>query len=363
MIKQFHNFRVQMAFLFVVSMSLSGAITGTLFSILRWYYQQNVNADTRLAAWRQTMRAFGDTNAFLIVFVPLSFVMFMLLTKKYTGYFNTISTGIRHLANGDFSQKIHIESRSEFGGLAEHVNVAAKMLQEAIERGDFSETSKNELVVNLAHDLRTPLTSVLGYLHLILHDESLSEEQKRHFLTIAYTKTGRLEGLIDTLFEVTRLNYGMLPLKQTTFDVGHLLLQLSEEMYPIIEQANLTTRTTIEDNLFVHADGELLARVFENLMTNACRYGADGQYIDITAKTVGDTIEIRIFNYGSTIPEEDLPHLFDMFYTADKSRSSEHNSTGLGLFIAKNIIEQHEGTISVTSSLKETCFIINLRKI
>lgn len=101
----------------------------------------------------------------------------------------------------------------------------------------------------------------------------------------------------------------------------------------------------------------------ENLITNACRYGVDGQYIDITAKTVDDSLEIRICNYGSMIPEKDLPYLFDMFYTADKSRSSEHNSTGLGLFIAKNIVEQHEGTISATSSLKETCFIINLRKI
>ncbi|WP_107838151.1 sensor histidine kinase [Metasolibacillus meyeri] len=363
MIKRFYNLRMQMAFLFVVSIAFSGAITGALFSILRWYYKQNVNIDTNLAALRQTMRAFGDVNAFLVVFVPLSFIMFMLLTQKYTVYFQTISTGIRHLANGDFSQKIHIENRSELGEIAEHVNVAATMLQEAIERGDFSETSKNELIVNLAHDLRTPLTSVLGYLHLILQDESLSEEQKKHFLTIAYTKAGRLEGLIDTLFEVTRLNYGMLPLKQTTFNIGHLLLQLSEEMYPIIEQANLTIRTEIEDNLTVYADGELLARVFENLMANACRYGADGQYIDITAKAIGNYVEIRICNYGSTIPEEDLPYIFDMFYTTDKSRSSKHNSTGLGLFIAKNIIEQHDGTISARSSLKETCFIINLRKI
>ncbi|KYG90902.1 HAMP domain-containing sensor histidine kinase [Metasolibacillus sp. FSL H7-0170] len=363
MIKRFHNFRVQMAFLFAVSMAFSGAITGVIFSILRWYYKQNVYADTSLADLRQNLRAFGDTNAFLVVFALLSFLIFMLLTKKYTGYFQTISTGIRHLADGDFSQKIHIQSRNEFGEVAEHINIAAKMLQEAIERGDFSESSKNELIVNLAHDLRTPLTSVLGYLYLILHDENLTEEQKKHFLTIAYTKAGRLEGLIDTLFEVTRLNYGMLPLKQTAFDIGHLLLQLAEEMYPIVEQANLITRTEIEDNLMVYADGELLARVFENLITNACRYGVDGQYIDITAKTVDDSLEIRICNYGSMIPEKDLPYLFDMFYTADKSRSSEHNSTGLGLFIAKNIVEQHEGTISATSSLKETCFIINLRKI
>ncbi|GLC89476.1 sensor histidine kinase [Lysinibacillus piscis] len=363
MTKRFHNFRVQMAILFIVSIVYSGAITGSIFYILRWYYRQNAYYGSTLADLRQTMRAIGDINVFLIVFIPLSFVLFMLLTKKYTGYFNTIFTGIRHLANGDFSHKIHIQSRNEFGEIAEHINMATKMLQEAIERGDFSETSKNELVVNLAHDLRTPLTSVIGYLDLLLQDKTLTEEQKRHFLMIAYTKAGRLEGLIDTLFEVARLNYGMLPLKYTTFDIGHLLLQLSDELYPIMEQANLTIRADIEDNLTVQADGELLARAFENLLTNACRYGADGQYIDLTAKTVSDTIEIRICNYGSTIPEQDLPHLFDMFYTADKSRSSQHNSTGLGLFIVKNIIEQHEGTISVTSSLKETCFTTYLRKI
>jgi signal transduction histidine kinase len=234
-------------------------------------------------------------------------------------------------------------------------------LEEAVARGDFAESSKDQLVVNLAHDLRTPLTSVLGYLDLVIKDKQLTEEQVKHFISIAYTKSRHLERLIEGLFEITRMNYGKLTIKQEQVNLSELLYQLHEELYPLFEKHYLTARLEVAPHLLTLGDGELLARVFENLLTNACRYGSDGIYVDIKGMLKDeDSIAIQVINYGSSIKQEDIPHIFDMYFMGDRVRSSEGAGTGLGLFIAKNIVEQHGGTISVTSDAISTCFKVVL---
>jgi two-component system, OmpR family, sensor histidine kinase VanS len=305
---------------------------------------------------------FGDFNLFFILFILLSFLFFFFLTKPYSAYFNEISSGIRYLARGDFQHKVHIQSNDEFRDIALDINLASEKLQEAIKRGDFSESSKDQLVVNLAHDLRTPLTSVLGYLDLILKDESLTKEQVRHFLTIAFTKSQRLERLIDELFEITRMNYGMLPLEKKRINLTDLLNQLKEELYPVFEKNHLIARMNSEPHLPIFGDGDLIARVFENLMTNAIRYGYEGQYVDINGYIEAEEVVVQIVNYGDSIPSNELPYLFDMFYTGDKARTHQEDSTGLGLFIAKNIVEQHDGSIAAESSVIQTVFEVRLPK-
>jgi signal transduction histidine kinase len=361
MAKIVRSFRSKMLFLFGLSMLFSGMISLTIFKALQYYYRtKNVQIGEPLARYRQMIREIGDINVFLLLFIPLSIMFFFLLTKRYSLYFHEISTGIHHLARGDFKHPIQLQSNDEFGQIAKDINLASKKLEEAIERGDFSESSKDQLVVNLAHDLRTPLTSVLGYLDLILKDDNLTEEQTNHFLKIAFTKSQRLEKLLDELFEITRMNYGMLPLKKTEINISDLLVQMKEELYPLFEKNDLTVRTNLPPELPFSGDGELLARVFENLLTNANRYGYDGQYVDINGFIDDGEVVVQVVNYGDTIPENELPHLFDMFYTGDKSRTAQEDSTGLGLFIAKNIVEQHQGTIAVESSLRKTQFEVRL---
>lgn len=308
------------------------------------------------------MNQFGDINVFLLLFIPLSFMFFYLLTKRYSSYFNEISIGIHYLSRGDFSHQIQIKSNDEFRDIAHDINLASEKLKQAVERGDFSESSKDQLVVNLAHDLRTPLTSVLGYLDLILKDESLTKEQVRHFLTITFTKSQRLERLIDELFEITRMNYGMLPVEKKRINLTDLLKQLKEELYPVFKKNHLVARIDSTPHLPIFGDGELLARVFENLLTNAIRYGYEGQYVDIKGFIDADKVVVQVVNYGDSIPPDELPHLFDMFYTGDKARTHQEDSTGLGLFIAKNIVEQHNGTITVESSVIKTIFEVRLPK-
>lgn len=360
--KMLRGFRAKMILLLVLSMLLSSVITYLLYKILQLYYYTSVSYGDTLAYLRKIIENIGDFNFFLLVFILLSIYFFFLFTKPYSAYFHEISTGIHNLAQGDFKHRVQIVSNDEFSDIAQSINLASEKLEQAILRGDFSESSKDQLVVNLAHDLRTPLTSVLGYLDLILKDDSLTQEQVRHFLTIAFTKSQRLERLIDELFEITRMNYGMLPVEKKRIDLTDLLNQLKEELYPVFEKNHLIARMNCTPHLPIFGDGDLIARVFENLMTNAIRYGYEGQYVDINGFIDADEVVVQVVNYGDSIPQNELPHLFDMFYTGDKARTHQEDSTGLGLFIAKNIVEQHNGLITAESSVIQTKFEVRIPK-
>ncbi|KAB8126083.1 HAMP domain-containing histidine kinase [Gracilibacillus oryzae] len=360
MSRRLKTFRTRMLFLFGQSMLFAGITTYVIFKMLQWYYYTFADYGDSLAQLRSQIRNIGDIYFFLVFFIPISILFFYQLTRRYSAYFEEISTGIHYLARGDFSYRVEIESNDEFRKIAQDINLASEKLQEATERGDFSENSKDQLVVNLAHDLRTPLTSVIGYIDIILKEEELTEEQVKHFLMIASTKSHRLERLIDELFEITRMNYGMLPIHHQPIDLADLLHQLKEELYPLFEKNELEVRMNLPDSLPIMADGELLARVFENLLTNANRYGYDGKYIDINGFTDDGEVIVQLTNYGDPIPEDELPYLFDMFYTGDKSRTQQIGSTGLGLFIAKNILERHSGTITAESNIVRTVFEVRL---
>ncbi|NEW05710.1 HAMP domain-containing histidine kinase [Paenibacillus sp. SYP-B3998] len=357
------SFRSKMIILLGYSMFLSGMITFVLYKVLQFYYRFQVKFESPLAYIRLFINKIGDINFFLIVFVPLAILIFFILTKPYATYFNEISNGIHHLAKGDFKSRVYISSNDEFGDIAKDINLASEKLQQAVGRGDFAESSKDQLVLNLAHDLRTPLTSVLGYLDFILKDDQLTDDQIKHYTRIAFTKSQRLEKLIDELFEITRMNYGMVTIDKKSIDLSELLIQLNEELYPVLEKNQLVARLNVGPHLHISGDGELLARVFENLLTNAIRYGNEGQFVDINGYLDADDVVIQVVNYGDQIPPEHIPHLFDMFYTGDQARTHQGGSTGLGLFITKNIVEQHDGTVSVQSSLIQTCFEVRLPQI
>ncbi|MED2765453.1 HAMP domain-containing sensor histidine kinase [Bacillus thuringiensis] len=363
MAKIMRSFRFKMLILFALSMVLATVVTYIMYKGL-FYYKTMVLHENPVHQFRENRMAFGDLSMllFLLSVILLSILFFFLLTKPYLEYFNELSNGIHHLANGDFTKKIHISSNDEFGNIACEINTASKRLKEAVEKGEFAESSKNQLIVNLAHDLRTPLTSVLGYLELLLTDEHLTKEQIKKFSTIAFTKSKRLESLIDELFEITQMNYGMLKFDKKGIDISELLIQIDAELYPLLEKHHLEARLNIEPHLDIHGDGELLARVFENLLTNAIRYGDNGKFIDMNGYIDSGEVVVQIMNYGECILEEDLPYLFDMFYTGDKARAKQKGGTGLGLFIAKNIVEQHNGTISAESNAIKTIFEVRLPK-
>lgn len=353
------SFRFNMILLFGFSTLCSGTVTYIIYKILQFYYH-TTKYEGPLTPLRYWIREIGDVNFFLLLFIPLSFYFFYLFTKRYSYYFSEISRGIRHLANGEFHPRIDIQSHDEFEDIARDIHLAGEKLQQALERGDYAENSKEQLVLNLAHDLRTPLTSVLGYLDYIVRGEGLTEEQIKHYTGIAYAKSQRLERLIDELFEIARMNYGKLKLDMQPIDLGELLVQLNEEVYPALEKSNLATRLYVTPHVTIQGDGELLVRVFENLLTNAIRYGEDGKYVDIHCTADEGAAVVQVINYGHVIPEDELPFIFDMFYTGDKARTERKDGTGIGLFIAKNIVEQHGGALTARSDSVRTVFEVRL---
>ena len=225
-----------------------------------------------------------------------------------------------------------------------------------------SERTKNELITNVAHDLRTPLTSIIGYLELLSNGASLSPEMQKKYIDIVYIKAKRLEKLIEDLFGFTKMNYGKISMNVGKVDIVKLLGQLLEEFYPSFADKDLTYELTSNvPALTITADGNLLARLFDNLINNAIKYGAEGKKVLVKVNAESEIVTVSVVNFGYVIPPEELPLIFNKFYRVEHSRSSTTGGTGLGLAIAKNIVDMHGGTITVTSDLNGTVFSVKLK--
>lgn len=221
-----------------------------------------------------------------------------------------------------------------------------------------AEQQKNDLVVYLAHDLKTPLTSVVGYLTLLEETPELSAEQKAKYIGIALDKAYRLEQLINEFFDITRMNYQKLPTYKTPVNLTILLVQIINEFFPMMEEKNITAVQQIEPELMLSADADKLARVFDNLFRNAVNYSYAGTELVCSARKGNGCILVNIKNQGEHIPQEKLERIFDKFYRLDSSRQSTTGGAGLGLAIAKQIVELHDGTIEAVSNNGVTEFRI-----
>lgn len=354
------SFRMRIISLFISSLLISAAITFGIYKLLQYYYHKNVYYGDTYMYYRQIMRNIGDINVFMIIYIPLSIIIFYLLTRRYTKYFNEISLGIRHLANGHFGYFTDIPSRDEFQRIASDINEASVRLKRAIESQELSQRSKEILIANLTHDLRTPLTSIIGYLSLLQQDDSLTDDKRQEYIRIAINKSQYLEELTESLFDISKLDLSLNSADFTPINLQELLLQLINEMYPVVEESHASIEHSFEQNLFTLGKGKELARVFENLLSNALRYGNMDHPIRVKGYINQHSIQIEVINTGNPIAEKDLPHLFDAFYTVDQSRTMVKKQTGLGLYIAKTIVEKHNGKIEVWNSDLQTHFRVTL---
>lgn len=271
-------------------------------------------------------------------------------------YLDEMIQGLRHIAEGKLDHAIPVKANHKLGDVAESINLMAQQLQRLMQEERQAEQSKNDLITGVSHDLRTPLTSILGFLEVIKQDHYRDEVEMRHYVDIAYSKAEHLKQLIDDLFEYTRMNNGM-PLACEPLALDDFLQQLMEEYVPIMHKAGITGRLIIEQHrVRISADGSLLVRAFANILHNAMQYGKDGKYIDVTLRVDNDYAVVTVANYGNPIPASDLPFIFDRFYRIEKSRSLETGGTGLGLAISRGIVELHQGTIQAESDLRRTAF-------
>ena len=212
-----------------------------------------------------------------------------------------------------------------------------------------AEQRKNDLVTYLAHDLKTPITSAIGYLTL-LHDEpQISEEMRQRYLSIALDKSQRLDDLINEFFEITRFNLSHISLEKKQINLSLMLDQLLYEFQPMLTAKNLECQLKVPEGVMMRCDPDKLQRVFDNLLRNAVNYSFENSSIRITAKTGINNVLLTFENDGDTISKEKLSRIFEQFYRLDTARSSGSGGAGLGLAIAKEIVELHGGTIRAFS--------------
>lgn len=303
--------------------------------------------------------------SFLIFMIILGMVLFviyfMLLTRSFTGYLQHIKEGIVSISQGNFDSKLEVLGNDEVGVIAENINTMALDLQKLMEMERSLEKQKNELITSVAHDLRTPLTSILGYLELLQRKEDLTEEERNRFIQITYDKSVRLQKLIEDLFNFTKLDSGEIELHRMPIDIVKLVEQMVDEFYPIFAEEELVCEWDCKvDGVIVNVDGDLMARAIENLFANAVRYGKDGKKIRVHIETKLDSVWISVINYGILIPEESLSHIFERFYRVETSRNLNTGGTGLGLNIVQKIISLHGGKIFADSGTQGTRFRIIL---
>lgn len=328
----------------------------------------NILQNTRDDFTPDGMKFFGHNFPWLMIIfiVVLSLALFIfifhMMTRRTTKYIEEITASIQHIAQGDFSAQIPVRYNDEFTVIAESLNIMALDLRLLKDKEATAEETKNELITNVAHDLRTPLTSIIGYLELLNSQCLIEDANGRKYIDIVYNKSKRLQKLIEDLFSFTKLNYGNMPISLGLIDVVKLLEQQIEEFYPSFEDKNLVCEfKTYETNALIMADGELIARAFENLITNAVRYGKNGKIVRISIKKEGNFVKVSMLNYGPVIPKDDLEQIFEKFYRVEQSRQENTGGTGLGLTIVKSIVEKHRGYIEARSSMAGTVFDVYLR--
>ena len=312
---------------------------------LLWYY------------WRQIKDTFfGDFVLGISGFV-LFFIWYVILTYRTKNGLIKIINETEIMAKGDLDRVIKPKADGEIRELAENINKISRVLKNLTIEERRAQKTKNDLITNVSHDLRTPLTSILGYLEFIDSDKCKDELELRYYVNIAYEKSKSLNLLINDLFELTKMQNNTVNINKSNINLVDLLGQIIAYFEYQFKVADMKVRVNFSnEKLIINADGEKLVRAFENLLTNAIKYASDGYFVDVIIKKKEDMAVVQIINYGDSIPSVDLPYIFDRFYRIEKSRNSNIAGPGLGLAITKNIIELHGGSIEAYSDNDKTIF-------
>ena len=302
---------------------------------------------------------FRDHLEFFLLFgiIFFFFVIFRVFLNWFPKYLNQINQGIDELIE---ENREEIVLSPELGATEKRLNEVRRTLEKRGLEAQLAEQRKNDLVMYLAHDIKTPLTSIIGYLSLLDEISDMPEEQRMRYVHITLDKAYRLEKMINEFFEITRFNMQHIYLEKETIDLYYMLVQLTDELLPILSKNGNTTVLHADENLTINADPDKLARVFNNILKNAAAYSYPDSEILISAEQLEEQIRISFKNKGKTIPQEKLMSIFEKFYRLDEARTTNGGGTGLGLAIAKEIVSLHGGTITAESENNTVEFIVTL---
>ena len=309
-------------------------IMGYSFSM---YYIRNNNSPDPLTS---NLVFLGVTFITIVIFI----IGFSLMMRKMLKKITYLSDEIEQIANGDLGRTVEIEGRDELATLGASVNRMSLQLEELFLKERAYEEERNQLFSNLSHDLRTPLTSIKGYVQLLQTSRALTSEETNHF-RILNEKTEQLEHLLDQLMDVNRLYSPHVQLNRQRLNLSLLTTQLMHEMEPLFQERGYEVKTVIEPNVWVMADHDQLIRVFENLLSNAWKYAEPSRPITLHVRATDEAVDWSLSN--TTTPETlaSIDHLFERTYRVDSSRGVT-TGDGLGLSIARQIMVLHQGTLT-----------------
>ncbi len=293
---------------------------------------------------------FISINAFYIISflgIAIFLITFVSLVNRKVKYIKFLTKEVKVIKDEGFGKTIKVKGKDELSELCQSINDMSLELRKKIDNEKIIEKNKNELITSVSHDLRTPLTSIIGYVDLLKKNEFNDKEKFDNYIEVIDERTKSLNRLINELFEYTKLTSHDIKLNYSRLEIVSLIEQMVGEYTPIFNKENLEVIKDITDkDIFINADIEKIVRVLENLLTNAIKYSVKNSKVLIKLFEENDYVVVSISNKAKDITEDDLKNIFERFYKVDKSRK-EQDSTGLGLSIVKRIVELHNGEIDV----------------
>lgn len=295
---------------------------------------------------------------FMFFAMTLVFLVLFHFSLTWFGkYFDSINKGIEALL---VQQHEPIVMPKEMRFVEENLQTVQRTLEQQRKETKLAEQKKDELILYLAHDIKTPLTSVIGYLSILDENKEMDKARREKCIHVGLEKAARLEKLINEFFEITRFRQTDFILSKSKIDLHYMLIQLVDEFTPQLQNARVEIRLNMPEDVYLYGDANYLARAFQNILKNAAAYSDTNSIIVISALYQEENVIISVTNTGDTIPPVQQAHIFEKFYRADESRHGNTGGAGLGLAIAKNIITLHGGRIIAESKNRKTTFTIIL---
>ncbi len=325
------------------SLFLKGRFADLIVSVNQKLFGLDYDAARTLYQW--TFRNHIEL-VFVVGMALVFFITFRIYLNWFAKYFMEINNGIDDIVRESIRE---VSLPPELSATEKKINTVKHTLEKQKLDMKLAEQRKNDMVMYLAHDLKTPLASVIGYLNLLCDEGQISEELRQKYLSVSLDKAERLEDLINEFFETVKFNLSNITLQYSRISLVRLLEMLLYEFQPMLHEKNLECNLMVPEDIMIRCDADKIQRVFDNILKNAVIYSFEGTDIDIAVVGQGENVEITFTNHGDTIPEEKLERIFEQFYRLDASRSTGSGGAGLGLAIAKQIIELHNGAIIARS--------------
>lgn len=354
----------------LLTIILLGLINIALITIIQTMIQSNPGVQSGIFIIKQSL-VIGPFHAqiwsyqrivmVLLVLIDIGVLWWRLLRRYHLYQLDHIIGELHYIAQGHLEHRIPFRVNGNQQHVITSVNALVDTITQAMQEERASEKSKDELITNVSHDLRTPLTSIIGYLGLIEDHQYQSEEGIVKYSHIAYDKAKQMKNLVEDLFEYTKVQQHGAPVNLMTVDLGQLLEQVGASFELEADKKGIAINVSCEPTpLSITADPEKLGRLFSNLVANALKYGHGASYIHLTAKQLGEKVVITVADDGEKIPAESVKHLFERFYRVESSRNKATGGTGLGLAIVQSIVELHHGSVTARSDDQETAFVVTL---